>query len=234
MNGFVIFLDKLPDIRRELIIATARLGLQAVHVSLTEFLKGQAALPSSLHAAVISTYLSGLDDIFRAIRKLKNANIFRIVIHPLTILPGSVVLDFEDLGADVLSPAPTMEQFEQCFAVRDAAEARIARRGVTVHLLGSTDPLISGSHRGRRKYKLGNGRLRPIFFQLVAAANKAVATRDLALVAKCSYGHVKVYIQRLRKRYEMARRELGLNISGCDFIEETEGGYRLNAQIKRP
>jgi len=235
MNSIIVFVDKFQCTRLELVSAVARLGLRSEHLSLAEFLeKGNAILPSQTHAAVLSTYLSGLDDIFSAAHKLKNANVSRILIHPLTALYGSIVLDFEDLGAIVLPPVPTMEQFLQSLAVADAAETRAMQRGVMIRLSGSTDPWINGAHGGAQQYELGNGRQRSIFFRLIASVAEAVPTEDLAAAADCSYEAVKIYVQRLRNRYEAIRKKLGLKISAFAFIEEVHGGYRLNVRIKRP
>jgi hypothetical protein len=127
-----------------------------------------------------------------------------------------------------------MEQFLQQLDTADASEHRTARRGVSLRLTGKRDPWISGAYGGERQYRLGTGKQRRMFFRIAASPGVVVELEVLADRVKCRVNEVRVYVKRLRDRYEIVRTVLGLKISKFDFIEEAERGYRLNAKIKRP
>lgn len=234
MRPVLVFLDNLLSVRLEPTIVAARLGLDTEHLSLDRFLEQSIVLPTNANTVLLSCTLCNLKQVFRAVHLLKRVNVPRVVVHPLTALYGSVILDLEDLGSIVLPPIPTIEQILQTFATADEADARISKRGVVIRLSGSADPWIMGPRRGEREYRLGSGKQRPIFLSLAASVGLVVTAEELALDADCDSKLVKVYIQRLRTRYEVVRKHLDLRVSKLSFIEEGEGGYRLNARIKRP
>jgi len=231
----IVFLDNLAGLRPELERVAARLRLQPEHLSLRAFLEqDEDMLPGRVHTAVLSAFFGGLGDVFLAVHKLKTVPVPHIVVHPLTAWYGSVVLDLQDMGALVLPPAPTVDQIVQVLDTANAAEERFRRRGITILLSGSSDPWVISPQGGEQEYKLGAGRQRDLFFRLTASAGNVVLTNDLAIDAECPPHMVKVYIQRLRDRYELVQKKLGLKTSASAFIEEFGGGYRLNARIRRP
>lgn len=176
----------------------------------------------------------------RVFENIKSINDYRMSTGQpfplmLAILPASLLerssIDFQKHGCGVLPKLAPKDVFPFLRALVDI-QASIEKHGVIVWRPSLTGkPIIFGLMGLSMELNLSPLE-RQVWQVLQENSRKIVFIDDIAVAVGCKPAEVRVCVQRIRTKYDECAQGIALAVSGKEFIETIDGGYRLNAAIR--
>lgn len=156
-----------------------------------------------------------------------------LIVVTAARIEDSVVADFENRVCHVLVYSP--DQIRQRIGSLRVHRTRQYHRGFHVQLIeiGRSRSLFLVGRNGHRAELTHNAR-RIRLILMLSSERRPFGDDELARRLGWSVGQVRVYIGRLRKDFEDARKTLGISASSSEFIESTGkgSGWYLHAWVQ--
>jgi hypothetical protein len=153
-----------------------------------------------------------------------------LAVVALADLAPSIRVDFLRLGCQVLL-RPDPEQLFHLLETMAVENERRLRKGVRLVRRESLPPVVV--HQGLVAELDLRGRPRRLL-QTLLSANREFDTSELAAEMGCDRSQVKIYVQRLRREFFTAARQIGLRVTQDEVIRNSGKGtgYRLHVDLE--